>query len=171
MDLSRIENFKDAVVTVMGLGIYKQGSGLGTAKWLMRHGAQTVITDFRFANGSAAFQLTISMNFSDPTNGAKSFSGLSTDGQGRPTSGMVQIGVGPDSRGGGYFLDPTPASAEEFRGTLLNPYARDATAGGPASGLADLYAIVLHEVTHTLGLGSTPHLAFQQNSRGYLRNK
>lgn len=47
MDLSRIENFKDAVVTVMGLGIYKQGSGLGTAKWLMRHGAQTVITDLK----------------------------------------------------------------------------------------------------------------------------
>lgn len=47
MDLSRIENFKDAIVTVMGLGRYKQGSGLGTAKWLMRHEAQTVITDLK----------------------------------------------------------------------------------------------------------------------------
>lgn len=47
MDLSKIENFKDAVVTVMGLGRYMQGSGLGTAKWLMRHGAQTVITDMK----------------------------------------------------------------------------------------------------------------------------
>ncbi len=47
MDLSRIENFKDAIVTVMGLGRYKQGSGLGTAKWLMRHSAQTVITDLK----------------------------------------------------------------------------------------------------------------------------
>jgi UDP-N-acetylmuramoylalanine--D-glutamate ligase len=47
MDLSKIENFKDAIVTVMGLGRYKQGSGLGTAKWLMRHSAQTVITDLK----------------------------------------------------------------------------------------------------------------------------
>ncbi|MBT4856839.1 UDP-N-acetylmuramoyl-L-alanine--D-glutamate ligase [Candidatus Uhrbacteria bacterium] len=47
MDLTKIENFQDAVVTVMGLGRYKQGSGLGAAKWLMRHGAQTLITDWK----------------------------------------------------------------------------------------------------------------------------
>ncbi|MFA6131237.1 MAG: UDP-N-acetylmuramoyl-L-alanine--D-glutamate ligase [Patescibacteria group bacterium] len=47
MDLSRIENFQDAIVTVMGLGRYKQGSGLGAAKWLIRHGAQTIITDLK----------------------------------------------------------------------------------------------------------------------------
>lgn len=47
MDLSKIENFQDAVVTVMGLGRYKQGSGMGAAKWLIRHGAQTIITDLK----------------------------------------------------------------------------------------------------------------------------
>ncbi|KKW28787.1 MAG: UDP-N-acetylmuramoylalanine-D-glutamate ligase [Candidatus Uhrbacteria bacterium GW2011_GWD2_52_7] len=47
MDLSRIENFQDAVVTVMGMGRYKQGSGLGATKWLIRHGAQVVITDLK----------------------------------------------------------------------------------------------------------------------------
>lgn len=47
MDLSRIESFQDAVVTVMGLGRNKRGSGLDAAKWLMRHGAQTVITDLK----------------------------------------------------------------------------------------------------------------------------
>lgn len=47
MDLSKIENFQDAVVTVMGLGRYEQGSGLGAAKWLMRHGAQTIVTDLK----------------------------------------------------------------------------------------------------------------------------
>ena len=47
MDLSKIENFQDAIVTVMGLGRYTQGSGLGATKWLMRHGAQTVITDLK----------------------------------------------------------------------------------------------------------------------------
>lgn len=47
MDLAKIENFQDAIVTVMGLGRYTQGSGLGATKWLMRHGAQTVITDLK----------------------------------------------------------------------------------------------------------------------------
>src|SRR3989339_1203066 len=46
-DLSSIENFQDATVTVMGLGRFKQGSGVGAAKWLMRHGAQIVITDLK----------------------------------------------------------------------------------------------------------------------------
>lgn len=31
----------------MGLGRFKQGSGVGAAKWLMRHGAQIVITDLK----------------------------------------------------------------------------------------------------------------------------
>lgn len=35
------------MVTVMGLGRFKQGSGVGAAKWLMRHGAQIVITDLK----------------------------------------------------------------------------------------------------------------------------
>lgn len=47
MDLNRIESFQDAVVTVMGLGRYKQGSGLGATKWLMRHGAQVIVTDLK----------------------------------------------------------------------------------------------------------------------------
>lgn len=47
IDLSSINNFQDAMVTVMGLGRFKQGSGVGAAKWLMRHGAQIVITDLK----------------------------------------------------------------------------------------------------------------------------
>ena len=47
IDLSNIKNFQDATVTVMGLGRYKKGSGIGAAKWLMRHGAQLVITDLK----------------------------------------------------------------------------------------------------------------------------
>ncbi|MEK7620060.1 MAG: UDP-N-acetylmuramoyl-L-alanine--D-glutamate ligase [Patescibacteria group bacterium] len=47
IDLSKIENFQDATVTVMGLGRYKKGSGIGAAKWLLRHGAQLVITDLK----------------------------------------------------------------------------------------------------------------------------
>ncbi|HBO99676.1 MAG: UDP-N-acetylmuramoylalanine-D-glutamate ligase [Candidatus Uhrbacteria bacterium GW2011_GWF2_41_16] len=45
--LADVQSFKDAVVTVMGLGRYKQGSGIGAAKWLLRHGAQMVITDLK----------------------------------------------------------------------------------------------------------------------------
>lgn len=47
MDLNNIDSFQDAVVTVMGLGRYKQGSGLGATKWLMRHGAQVIVTDLK----------------------------------------------------------------------------------------------------------------------------
>ncbi|MBT5808175.1 UDP-N-acetylmuramoyl-L-alanine--D-glutamate ligase [Candidatus Uhrbacteria bacterium] len=47
LDLSSIKNIQDAAVTVMGLGRYKKGSGIGAAKWLMRHGAQIVITDLK----------------------------------------------------------------------------------------------------------------------------
>ncbi|TAL50525.1 UDP-N-acetylmuramoyl-L-alanine--D-glutamate ligase [Patescibacteria group bacterium] len=47
IDLSNVKNFQDAPVTVMGLGRYKKGSGIGAAKWLMRHGAQLVITDLK----------------------------------------------------------------------------------------------------------------------------
>ncbi len=45
--ISKIADFKDAVVTVMGLGRFKQGSGVGATKWLMRHGAQVIITDLK----------------------------------------------------------------------------------------------------------------------------
>ncbi|MFA6131715.1 MAG: UDP-N-acetylmuramoyl-L-alanine--D-glutamate ligase [Patescibacteria group bacterium] len=47
INLDDIKTFQDAVVTVMGLGRFKNGSGIGAAKWLMRHGAQIVITDLK----------------------------------------------------------------------------------------------------------------------------
>lgn len=47
LDLSSISSIRDAVVTVMGLGRFKQGSGIGAAKWLLRHGAQIVVTDVK----------------------------------------------------------------------------------------------------------------------------
>lgn len=43
----QIKDIQDMIVTVMGLGRLKKGSGVGAAKWLLRHGAQVVITDFR----------------------------------------------------------------------------------------------------------------------------
>ncbi len=41
------KDLQGAVVTVMGLGRHKKGSGVGAVKWLMRHGAQVVITDLK----------------------------------------------------------------------------------------------------------------------------
>jgi UDP-N-acetylmuramoylalanine--D-glutamate ligase len=46
-DLHSVSDVQDAVVTVMGLGRFKQGSGVGAAKWLLRHGAQIVVTDLK----------------------------------------------------------------------------------------------------------------------------
>ncbi len=40
-------SFQDATVTVMGLGKYEDGSGFVTATWLMKHGAQIVVTDLK----------------------------------------------------------------------------------------------------------------------------
>ncbi len=45
-----IKDFKDAIVTVMGLGRFTQGSGVGATKWLLRHGAQVIITDLKTAS-------------------------------------------------------------------------------------------------------------------------
>lgn len=42
-----VSSIQDMVVTVMGLGRLKKGSGVGATKWLIKHGAQVVITDFR----------------------------------------------------------------------------------------------------------------------------
>ncbi|TAK03822.1 UDP-N-acetylmuramoyl-L-alanine--D-glutamate ligase [Patescibacteria group bacterium] len=47
IDFTKPTDLQDAVVTVMGLGRFKQGSGIGAAKWLMRHGAQIVVTDLK----------------------------------------------------------------------------------------------------------------------------
>ncbi len=47
IDLRDIKDIQDKVVTVMGLGRFKQGSGVGAAKWLLRHGAQIVVTDLK----------------------------------------------------------------------------------------------------------------------------
>lgn len=47
IDLHELKDIQDKVVTVMGLGRFKQGSGVGAAKWLLRHGAQIVVTDLK----------------------------------------------------------------------------------------------------------------------------
>jgi UDP-N-acetylmuramoylalanine--D-glutamate ligase len=62
MRLERIEQFQDAAVTVMGLGKYKEGSGFVTATWLMKHGAQTVITDLK-TEGDLQYSMKLLMDW------------------------------------------------------------------------------------------------------------
>jgi hypothetical protein len=130
---------------------------------------ETVIVSFNFADGSNAFQLTV---LADPThkgNGALAWSGLQNDGQGRPTSGKIELQSGSDGHGGSYYLDPNVWSPA-FGGNLVTPYARDATPGGSAAYLGDLFTLMTHELTHVLGINSDPAEAFQSNAHGYLRN-
>jgi hypothetical protein len=130
---------------------------------------QNIISNFNFANGSNTFTLTISTNPSALDNGATAWTGVLTDGHGRPTGGTIQIDAGTDGHGGGWYLDANPSSSA-FNGNQLNPYARDATPGGPAVNKGDLMMALNHEILHTLGLVSNPVLALMQNANGYLRN-
>jgi hypothetical protein len=130
---------------------------------------QNTITSFNYADGSNTLSLTISMNPSARGNGAVSWSGVRTDGHGKPEAGAIQIDSGSDGHGGGYYLDPNPFS-RAFAGTLDNPYARDGVPGTTPGSLGDLFTLVGHEVLHTLGMSFNPSLAFAQNYTGYLRN-
>ncbi|MBI2551493.1 UDP-N-acetylmuramoyl-L-alanine--D-glutamate ligase [Candidatus Uhrbacteria bacterium] len=47
IQLSSPADIQDKIVTVMGLGRFKQGSGVGAAKWLLKHGAQILVTDLK----------------------------------------------------------------------------------------------------------------------------
>jgi len=67
-------------------------------------------------------------------------------------------------------FDPTPASNEEFRGNIINPFVGSAQTGSPAAGLSDLYTLVASEVCHALGLNGDGSEMFQENALGYLVN-
>ncbi|WP_372895479.1 putative Ig domain-containing protein, partial [Stieleria sp.] len=64
-----------------------------------------------------------------------------------------------DAAGHGWFIDPTPETAEEFFwDSTANQYV--AIPGGPADGKVDLVTTILHEQGHAIGLhhsGENPH--------------
>jgi hypothetical protein len=130
---------------------------------------ENIVVAFDYADGSNTMSLAIAMNLTTPGNGAETWSGTQTDGQGKPTAGSIEIDSGSDGHGSGWYLDPNLNSAA-FNGTQVNPYARDATPGGPATNRGDLMTAVNHEIAHTLGLVSNPVLALAQNATGYLHN-
>jgi hypothetical protein len=131
---------------------------------------QDIIQNFNFADGTNTLSLNIGMNPANRRNGAEAWSGLRTDGQGKPQAGRIAIDAGADGHGAGYFLDANPYNSSAFTGNLLNPYAREATSGGPAAHLGDLFTVVLHELTHVLGLNIDPNELFQRNHGRFLHN-
>lgn len=70
---------------------------------------------------------------------------------GSPQRGEIRIDRGTDGSGAGWFLDETPNESSEFLGSIVNAFAGDAPAGTPASGMSDLFTIVVAEMAHVLG--------------------
>jgi hypothetical protein len=130
---------------------------------------QNVIVNFNFAGGGNTFKLTVSVNPSEIGNGALAWSGLENDGNGKPTAGKIQLDAGWDGHGAGYYLDANMFSPA-FAGNILAPYAREATPGSSAVYLGDLFTVMVHEMTHVLGINTDPQESFQKNLNGYLRN-
>ncbi len=56
-----------------------------------------------------------------------------------------------DADGLGWFVDPTPSTAEEF--SPFSPTSLRALDSGPAAGRVDLLTVLSHELGHILGLG------------------
>jgi hypothetical protein len=123
-----------------------------------------VITDFKQFPpllNSNRIDIEISMNQSGTGNGGGA-SVTNFDLFGHPTAGRISLGRGGDLNGdgrgdgGGWFLDPTPFDNSEFTGDIVNAFAGDAQTGSPAAGLADLFTVVGAELTHVMGLFSSP---------------
>jgi hypothetical protein len=143
------------------------GAQAGTARAVVDagvHAWQQVIADFNFNDGEHPFLVTISMD-SKMGLGASADVNLTDDDDPnteRPTSGQILIQTGNDGHGSGWFLDPTPNDSAEFRGRIINAFAGDATPGGPAVGLADLFTAVVLEMTHCIGLNNDSDNAFTE---------
>jgi len=113
------------------------------------------IENFNYADGTNDFKLTVNMG-SDKNTGASAAFASKVDANHKPMAGTITLGAGTDGHGAGYFLDPTPFESSEFQGTVINAYAANATAGGPADRLTDLFTIMTLELTHEMGILDDP---------------
>ncbi len=130
---------------------------------------QNVIVNFNYADGGNTFSLNLSIDPTEIGNGALAWSGLQTDGQGKPKAGKIEIDAGWDGHGGGYFFDANMFSAA-YSGALLTSYAREATPGHQAAYLGDFFTLVVHEMTHVLGINTDPGELLQMDPHNYLWN-
>ena len=120
---------------------------------------EQVIVNFNNANGNA-IDLTIRMATEDDVDdygfgggnidrvaGQAPPSAIDVDGQGKPVSGLVLLGRGSDGHGAGWYVDPTPDEASEFRGDIVNAFVGAASEPEAQSG-QDFQSLVLAELTH-----------------------
>ena len=123
---------------------------------------ERVITNLNHTlfGGPGIINITVSMAATGTGFGASASASFQS---GFPTSGTVTVGRGNDTNsdgkgdGGGFFLDPTPMDHSEFQGDpTRGAFLGVATSGGPAAGKSDLFSLVNAEITHSLGLFSTP---------------
>jgi len=124
---------------------------------------ERVITDFH--NGTNTIDLTIRMATDDDVEdfgfgGGENdrIAGQAPPGEidvtgGRPTGGLILMGRGTDGHGAGWYVDPTPDEASEFRGDIVNAFVGGASEPGSGSG-QDFQSIFLAELTHVLGITS-----------------
>src|SRR5262245_44666778 len=110
---------------------------------------QNVITDFN--NGTNTFTLRVE---------TAAMTSIATGGitqivNGKPTAGTIKL----QNMAGTHWLDPTPQDDAEFTNNITDPY----TASAPGVAATDLYATVLHELGHVLGISQEhPTLAIAQ---------
>lgn len=120
---------------------------------------ERVIDDFNWASATQ-FNLQIQMR----SQAAPDFGGqtspatVTIDGNGVPTSAVVNLGRGTDTSGDGlgdgvgWWIDPTPNDFAEFD-TPVSGFVGNASAG-PATGGRDFYSLVAHEIGHGVGMTS-----------------
>jgi hypothetical protein len=104
--------------------------------------------------------ITLSMNATGTGFGGGAGAPASYDLNGHPLTRSINISRGNDTSnppdgigdGAGWYLDPNPNDHGEFAGPIVNAFVGQATPGGPAAGLTDLYSLVTIEMDHALGI-------------------
>ncbi len=124
---------------------------------------ERVIVNLNGSGQNTAQQVSITVSMAASGTGFGASAGGGFNAQGFPTSGVVTVSRGNDTNGdglgdgGGFFLDPTPLDFSEFLGsTARGAFTGSAQSGSPAAGLSDLFTLVNAEITHSLGLFSSP---------------
>ena len=109
--------------------------------------------------------VTLDMALNTPGFGGGAGNPATYDLNGTPLSRGITINSGTDTDadgtgdGVGWYLDANPNDHSEYAGPIFNPFVGQATVGGAADNLNDLYSLVTIEMNHALGLtnfGSTP---------------
>jgi hypothetical protein len=117
-----------------------------------------VLFPFPHVENPNTIDITLSMDPANPGFGGGAGAPANYDLTGHPTARAISINSGNDTTGdgmgdgGGWYLDPNPNDHSEFAGPIFNAFVGQATVGGAADNLNDLYSLVTIEMNHALGL-------------------